>query len=131
MRTSIAAIPEDVEELGHAIIGCAISVHRLLGPGFKEIIYNRALCLELGANGLSYECEKRIVVPYREWKIDGHRIDLIVGGLVIVELKAVPRLAEIHRLQVLSYLKATGLRLGYAMNFNVEVMKHGIKRVVL
>jgi GxxExxY protein len=126
-----APLPRDLEDLGHAIIGCGIAVHRALGPGFREIIYHRALCLELGASGLSYECEKRIVVPYKHWKIDGHRIDLIVGGQVIVELKVVPRLADIHRLQVLSYLKATGLRLGYVINFNVEVLKHGIKRVAL
>jgi GxxExxY protein len=91
MNAIATPIAEEVEELGHVIIGCAMAVHRWLGPGFKEIIYNRALCLERGAHGVSYECEKRILVPYKEWKIDGHRIDLIVGGLVIVELKAVPR----------------------------------------
>ena len=106
-------------------------MHRILGPGFKERIYERAFCLELEENGIEYECEKKINVPYKRWMIEGHRLDLIVEGLVIVELKVVPRVAEIHRLQVLSYLKATGLRLGYVMNFNAEVMKNGIKRVVL
>jgi GxxExxY protein len=126
-----APIPQDVEDLGYRVIGCAITVHRILGPGFKERIYERAFCLELEENGIEYECEKKINVPYKRWMIEGHRLDLIVEGLVIVELKVVPRVAEIHRLQVLSYLKATGLRLGYVMNFNAEVMKNGIKRVVL
>jgi GxxExxY protein len=125
------AIPQEIEDVAHRVIGCAIIVHRILGPGFKERIYERAFCLELGEAGLSYESEKRILVPYKQWQLEGHKLDLIVGGVVIVELKAVPRLAEIHRLQVLSYLKATGLRLGFVMNFNAEVMKHGIKRVVL
>ena len=124
-------IPDEVEQVGHLAIGCGITVHRILGPGFKERIYQRAFCLELEEQGLSYECEKKILVPYKRWQIEGHVVDLIVGGVVIVELKVVERLAEIHRLQVLSYLKATGLRLGYVMNFNTEVLKHGTKRIVL
>lgn len=124
-------IPQDIEDVGHRVIGCGITVHRILGPGYKEAIYQRAYCLELDDAGLKFECEKRILVPYKRWEIPGHRLDLIVGGCVIVELKAESRLAEVHRLQVLSYLKATGLRLGFVMNFNVEVMRHGTKRVVL
>jgi GxxExxY protein len=124
-------IPQEVEDIGHPLIGCGITVHQILGPGFKEAIYERAFCLELEEQGLSFECEKRILVPYKRWQIEGHKLDLIIERAVIVELKAVPRLAEIHRLQVLSYLKATGLRLGYVMNFNTEVRKHGIKRIAL
>jgi GxxExxY protein len=124
-------IPPEIEDIGRRVIGCGITVHRILGPGFKERIYERAFRLELEERGLGYECEKRILVPYKRWWIEGHVLDLIVGGVVIVELKAIPRLAEVHRLQVLSYLKATGLRLGYVMNFNSEVLKHGIKRVAL
>jgi len=127
----LVPIPQDIEDLGHRVIGVAITVHRILGPGFKERIYERAFCLELEEQGLSYECEKRILVPYKRWQLQGHVVDLIVGRVVIVELKVLLRLAEIHRLQVLSYLKATGLRLGYVMNFNSEVMKNGIKRVAL
>ena len=130
IKTVDTAIPQDVEEVGYRVRGCGINVHRILGPGYKEIIYRRAFCLELDEAGLSYEAEKKILVPYKDWLLDGHRIDLIVGGVVIVELKAVPRLSELHRLQVLSYLKATGLRLGFVMNFNVEALRHGIKRVV-
>jgi GxxExxY protein len=123
-------IPQNVEEVGHRVIGCGITVHRILGPGYKEAIY-QAYCLELDEAGLKFECEKAILVPYKRWNLPGHKLDLIVEGCVIVELKAVPRLAELHRLQVLSYLKATGLRLGFVMNFNVEVLKHGTKSVVL
>jgi GxxExxY protein len=124
-------IQQEIEDVGHRVIGVGITVHRILGPGFKERIYERAFCLELEEQGLSFECEKKILVPYKRWRIEGHKVDLIVGGVVIVELKALPRLAEVHRLQVLSYLKATGLRLGYVMNFDAEVLKHGIKRVAL
>jgi GxxExxY protein len=131
VKPPVPPIPQDVEDVGHRVIGVAITVHQILGPGFKERIYERAFCLELEEQGISYECEKRILVPYKRWKIEGHVVDLIIGGIVIVELKVLPRLAEIHRRQVLSYLKATGLRLGYVMNFNAEVMKNGIKRVAL
>jgi GxxExxY protein len=122
-------IPQEVEDLGYRIIGCGINAHRILGPGFKESIYRRALCLELDEAGLRFEAEKKILVPDKRWMLDGHRVDLIIEGMVIVELKAIPRVNEIHRRQVLSYLKATGLRLGYVMNLNVEVLKNGTKRV--
>jgi GxxExxY protein len=124
-------IPQEIEDVGHRLIGCAITVHRILGPGFKEPIYERALCLELGEAGIKYECEKRILVRYKRWDLPGHKLDLIVGGCVVVELKAVPRLADVHKRQVVSYLKATGLRLGYVINFNVDVLKEGIRRVAL
>lgn len=129
--TRRVAIPQEVEDVGYRVIGSGQTVHRLLGPGFKESIYQRAYCLELEEQGLRFECEKRILVPYKDHLIDGHRLDLIIEGVVIVELKAIPRITELHRRQVLSYLKATGLRLGYVMYFNSEVLKDGTKRVVL
>jgi GxxExxY protein len=124
-------LPELTESIGRRVIGCAMTVHRLLGPGYREAICVRALCLELDEQGLKFEREKKILVPYKRWQIDGHRLDLIIEGCLVVELKAIPQLREIHRMQVLSYLKATGLRLGYVMNFNTEILQHGIKRVVL
>jgi len=129
--TLLPPILDEVEEIGKRVIGCAINVHRILGPGFKEVIYQRALCLELEEAGLTFESEKRVVVPYKRWEIEGHRLDLVIGGCVIAELKVVPRVRELHRRQVLSYLKATGLRLGYVLNFNSAVMRDGIRRVVL
>jgi GxxExxY protein len=80
-------IPQKIEDVGHRVIGCGITVHRILGPGFKERIYERAFCLELDSSGLNYACEKKILVRYKDWDIPGHKIDLIVEGCVIVELK--------------------------------------------
>lgn len=119
------------EQVVTATIGCGIAVHRALGPGFKEIIYHRAYRLELESRGLGFESEKPILVRYREWLIPGQTLDLIVEGVVIVEIKAVPRLRPLHRHQVLSYLKTTGLRVGLLMNFNASLLKNGLERIVL
>lgn len=125
-------LPEETEEIGRRVIGCAITVHRILGPGFKERIYQRAYCLELETQGLSFECEKKIVVRYKDWDIPGHRIDLLVEGRVIVELKSAMRVEYVHKRQVVSYLRATNLRLGFIFNFNVNVLKDdGITRIAL
>jgi len=131
MDPVLPPIPDEVEEVGRRVIGCGITVHRILGPGYREVVYRRAFCLERDANGLKYEAEKRILVPYKQWEIDGHRLDLSIEGCVIAELRVVPRVKEVHRLQVKSYLKATGYRLGYVMNFNEETFMKGLKRVVL
>jgi GxxExxY protein len=106
------------------------TVHRELGPGFKEAIYEEAYCLELHSRGLAFEREKRILVPFKGWFIPGQRIDLVVEQLVIIELKAVPKLRKIHQAQLTSYLKAMRLRAGLLMNFNSEWFKGGVKRVV-
>jgi GxxExxY protein len=124
-------IPGEIENIGSRCIGCGIAVHRILGPGYRELIYQRAYCLELEEQGLKFEAEKRVLVPYKERLIDGHTLDLIVEGCVVIELKAVPVVKNVHRLQVLSYLKATSLRLGYLMNFSDETFMKGVKRVVL
>ena len=130
LTTAVSDLPQEVEDAAHRAIGCLITVHRLLGPGYKEIIYQRAVCLEFDAQGIKFERETKILVPYKTWKIPGQTIDLIVEGLVLIELKAVPRLREMHRRQVLSYLKSTGLRLGLVVNFNVPILKGNIKRIV-
>jgi len=107
-------------------IGAAIAVHRTLGPGFLESIYHKAMCIELECRNLAYEKERSIRVNYRGTDIPGQRVDFIVEGLVIVEIKAVARLDEIHRAQVISYLKTTGLRGGLLINFRVPVLKDGL-----
>jgi GxxExxY protein len=112
-------------------IDCGLAVHKELGPGFKEQIYHVALCLELDSRGLRFESEKKVAVRYREWTIPGQKIDLIVENVVIVELKAVPKLARLHRGQLVSYLRTTGLRVGLLMNFNTILLKHGLIRVVV
>jgi GxxExxY protein len=123
-------IPEEDEELAHTIIGAAIEVHRVLGPGFLESIYERALCHELALRGVAFEQQKKLIVRYKDLDIPGQRLDLLVGGRVITDLKTVETLAPIHQAQLLSYLKTTGLRLGLLINFKVLVLKDGIKRVV-
>ena len=125
-----APIPEEDEELARRVIGAAIEVHRLLGPGFLESIYRRALCHELSLLGISFEYEKELLVPYKDIRIPGQRYDILVAGRILLELKTVEAFAPIHQAQLLSYLKATGLRLGLLINFKVLVLKDGIKRLV-
>ena len=131
LTTAASPLPSRTEEVAHTIIGCAITVHRLLGPGFIERIYRDALCLELNGAGVRFEREKPITVKYRDWEIPGQRIDLIIQDEVIVELKSVRRLRDIHRRQLVSYLKAAKLRLGLLINFRTTVLKNGIRRVVV
>ena len=130
MRLPSPLTPE-AEHVMSAVIGCAIRVHRTLGPGFLESIYQKAMSLELAATGLSYESERAVCVKYRDVEISGQRVDLIVEGLIVVELKSVVKLDEIHRAQLISYLRATGLRGGLLINFRVPVLRSGLKRVVL
>ena len=124
-------MPPQINELTDAIIGAAIEVHRLLGPGFLESTYHRALEVELKLRGVAFESESLIQLNYKGRSIGEGRIDLLLGGSVVVELKAVDKLAPIHQAQVISYLKATGHSVGLLINFNTEVLKDGIKRVVL
>jgi GxxExxY protein len=119
-----------IDELVHAVIGAAIEVHRQLGPGFLEGVYEEALCVELTNKKIFFERQKEISVLYKGRHIGKHRIDLLVEYLLIVELKTVETLADIHKAQVISYLKATGLSLGLLINFNVPVLKNGIQRVI-
>jgi GxxExxY protein len=124
-------LSSDAERVMHETIGCAIAVHRALGPGFLESIYRTAMCIELDARHLAFERERPVRVSYRSVEIPGQRIDLIVEGLIVVELKAVAQLAGVHRAQLISYLRTTGLRGGLLVNFGAHVMKDGLKRVVL
>jgi len=124
-------IPPNVEFIARQIIGAAIAVHRALGPGFLEKIYQEALCLELYALGVPFERECAITVHYRGVAIPGQRIDLIVDGCVIVELKASSRLDPAHEAKVISYLRTTGLRLGLLLNFNCATLRDGLKRIVV
>lgn len=124
-------VPPNVELAATQTIGAAIDVHRALGPGFLERIYQEALCLELQARGLPFERERPVAVHYRGVAIPGQRIDLIVDTCLIVELKAASRLDTAHDAQLLSYLRTTGLRLGLLLNFNGPTLKDGIRRIVI
>ena len=123
-------VSEQDDELARRIIGAAIEVHKILGPGFLESIYSKAMEYELKVSGLFVEREKGILVPYKDIQIPGQRLDLLVGGRIIVELKAVETLAPIHEAQLISYLKATHLRLGLLINFRVPLLKDGVRRIV-
>ncbi|MGD1089920.1 MAG: GxxExxY protein [Verrucomicrobiota bacterium] len=118
------------DELAHAVIGAAIEVHRQLGPGFMEGVYEEAMCVELTDREIFFERQKEISVLYKERPIGKHRVDLLVGQSLIVELKAIETLTDIHKAQVISYLKATRLALGLLINFNIPVLRNGIQRIV-
>ena len=124
-------MPEQVNDLTDPLIGAAIEVHRQLGPGFIESTYHRALEIELELRGVVFESEKPVALEYKGRPIGEGRLDLLLDGKVVVELKAVDKLAPIHQEQVISYLKATDLQVGLLINFNVEVLRDGIRRVVL
>ena len=120
-----------LDELARKTIGAAIEVHRHLGPGYLESVYQEALAVELTERGIPYSQQAEITIEYKGRKIGKARLDLLFDRQLVVELKAVDQLMAIHKAQVISYLKATGLPLGLLINFNVEVLKQGIKRVVL
>ena len=122
---------EQLDRITDQIIGAAIEVHRALGPGLLESAYETCLAFELTDRGLSVEQQKSLPVIYREVKLDtGYRLDLLVEDSVIVEIKAVDQLAPIHSAQLLSYLKLSSRQVGLLINFNVKVLKQGIRRVV-
>lgn len=121
---------ENTDRLAHAVIGAAIEVHRRLGPGFLEEVYEEALCVELRLRQIPFERQKRIPLEYRGEVVGEPKLDLLVGEAVVVELKAVKALAPIHRAQVISYLKAARLHLGLLINFNVLLLRDGIQRIV-
>ena len=124
-------LPVELEDLVRQIIGAAIEVHKLLGPGFVESIYEQALCHELELQGILFKRQKEIAVDYKDKKLHGQRLDLFVGGSVLVELKAVEELSPIHEAQLLSYMRSTKTSVGLLINFNVRLLKTGIKRFVL
>lgn len=124
-------VPADVERVATCCVDASIHVHRALGPGFKEIIYTRAYQLELTSRGINFEAEKAIIVRYKSWTIPGQRIDLVVEGVVLIEVKSVPKIRKLHHHQLMSYLRTMDLRLGFIMNFNSVLMKDGRKRIVL
>ena len=117
-------------EISGKIIGCAIEVHKALGPGLLESAYEECLYYELQLAGLKVEKQKSLPVVYKDIKLEaGYRIDLLVEDCVVVELKAVEALHDVHTAQILTYLKLSGCKLGLLMNFNVTKLVNGIKRL--
>ncbi|NJM52693.1 MAG: GxxExxY protein [Blastocatellia bacterium] len=121
---------EDLNKISEIIIGCAIKVHRTLGPGLLESTYEVCLIHELQKSGLKVQSQLSLPVIYDGIKLDaGYRIDLLVEDAIIIELKAIDSLLPIHEAQVLSYLKLSGKKLGLLINFNVKLLVNGVKRL--
>ena len=121
--------PAGLEDLTAAIIGAAIEVHRVMGPGLLESIYTRCLAIELKARNLRVERQRRVPLTYRGESAEYLEVDLLVEGVVIVEVKAVKELAPIHKAQTLTYLKLTGCPAGLLVNFNVKILTAGLRRL--
>jgi GxxExxY protein len=124
-------LSEVTERVVRETINCAFEVHRQLGPGLLEGIYADALAIELDLAKLAFQREQEIAILYRGHRLRPHRVDLVVEGLVLVELKAVERVLPLYQAQVISYLKASGLRVGLLMNFNSALLKEGLRRFVV
>jgi GxxExxY protein len=130
--TETTELGKDVNQLTETVIGCAIEVHRTLGPGLLESAYEICLCRELSLRKIQFECQKPLPLTYKGVKLDcGYRADVIVDERVLVEVKSVDQLAAIHDAQLLSYLKLSGVKVGVLINFNVRILTHGIRRKVL
>ena len=120
------------EEISNIIIGKAIEVHRILGPGLLESAYQKCLYFELTKEGLEVEQEKALPIVYKEIKLDhGYRIDLLVENKVVIELKTVEFFTDVHTAQVLTYMKLGNYKLGLLLNFHTKLLKQGIKRFIL
>lgn len=124
-------LPEDLESLVAEIIGLCIDVHRELGPGLNETVYARACGVELEARGISYESEYPVPIRYRGQLLCHQRIDLFIEGRVVLELKSVDAIHRVHVSQTVTYLRLTGAKVGLIVNFNVECLRYGIRRVIL
>jgi GxxExxY protein len=121
----------ETEELAYKVIGAALEVHTHLGPKLPESAYRKALSVELTLRGLPHECEAPVDILYKGVLVGEGRLDVLVGARLIVELKVVETLTDVHRAQVLAYLQAKHLQLGLLINFNVAHLRDGIKRVIL
>jgi len=123
--------PEQNDPLTEKIIGCAIEVHRTLGPGLLEVTYESALAVELRLAGLKFERQLVVPITYKGQAVGDYRLDLVVEKSVIVEIKSVDRFDPIFEAQLLAYLKITGIKRGLLLNFNSRLLKDSIKRLVL
>jgi GxxExxY protein len=118
--------------LTHAVIGAAIEVHRRLGPGLLESAYQQCLCQELNLRHIPYEREFPLPLEYKGIRCEcGYRLDLVIAGALVVEIKAVEEIAPIHEAQLLTYLRLGGWKVGLLINFNVPILKEGVRRKVL
>lgn len=121
----------ELDRLASAVINAALEVHKILGAGFLESTYEQALAIEFRLRGTEFEEQKPISLEYKNCPVGQTRLDFLVRGMLVVELKAVDTLLPVHHAQVSNYLKATGCQLGLLINFNVPLLRDGLKRIVL
>jgi GxxExxY protein len=121
---------EDMNDLTGRVIGAAIEIHRALGPGYQESVYEEALAFELGRMAVSFERQRVFAVKYQGHVVGEGRIDFLIEGKLVAELKAVERIHPVHRAQVISYLKAVSCQMGLLINFNESVVRSGIQRII-
>jgi GxxExxY protein len=131
LNRTMTTLPEHTERLVQKAIGCCLAVHRELGPGMNEGVYTRALKIELHAAAIQFEAEKPLPVRYRGHLLCHQRLDLYVEQRLVLEIKSVDQLHAVHIAQAISYLKLTGAPIALVINFNVAVLREGIRRVVL
>jgi GxxExxY protein len=131
MLKIVSPLPEELEQLAHDVIGCCLAVHKELAPGLLESVYPRAVAIELEDQGIPFEMEKSLRVNYRGRLLCHQRLDMLVDGRIVLELKSVELLHPIHVARLVSYLRLTNSRLGLLINFNVSMLKQGIRRIVL
>ena len=122
----------EFDSISKEIIGCAIEVHKLLGPGLLESAYEECIMFELTKKGLRVERQKPIPIVYKEIKLDcGYRLDLLVENCIVVELKSIDFFSPVHEAQILTYMRFSKMKIGLLINFNVTVLKNGLKRFIL
>ena len=122
----------EFSELSNKVIGCAIEVHKALGPGLLESAYQQCLCHELRLNHIDFEIEKPLPVNYKGCQLDcGYRIDILVEKEIVIELKSIEQLKRIHEAQILSYMKLANIKIGFPINFNVTLLKDGLRSFIL
>ena len=132
MEENFQPISDRVEELATEVIDAALQVYRALGPGLLESVYQTCLCHELSLRKIPFQKEVELPVVYKSMRLDaGLRLDLLIDDVIILELKSVEKIIPVHEAQLLTYLKLTGKRLGFLLNFNVPLMKQGTKRIIL
>jgi GxxExxY protein len=126
-----STLSAELEQLVETTIKGCLEVHRELGPGLNEGIYTRACCLQFREMGIKFEKEKRVPVRYRGQLLCHQRVDLLVESQLVLEIKSVEKIHPLHLAQTVGYLRITGVRIGLLVNFNVQMLKYGIRRVVL
>jgi len=131
MAGTYTPLSDEIERLVHDTIGCCITVHRALGPGMLELIYSRAVAIELTAAGIPFEREKPFPVMYRGELLCHQHLDFLVAGAIVLEIKSVELITPLHHAQLLSYMRVAHKRAGLLMNFNVAVLKDGLARKIL